>query len=187
MSLFSKILGKRPSTDQTTEVLERHLTGDFRVFPMAEQPVTVSEIHAVGERLGISLPAELVSHLSGRFPGILVEAKEEIWPRPKKFDVGPFWSFLYGLHTYTASSSSEEWMRLESAGQRFKEETGHVAVPVLRILSDANVYCVGKSGEMLRFDHEQGKLDAVDGSFFQVFEQEVAALVKRAERKKNGG
>lgn len=187
MALFSRVFGKQPPADRTTAILERHLTRDFIVFPMAEQPSAASEVYTVAKSLGVSLPLEVVSHMSGRFPGIFVEAKEEIWPRPKELDVGPFWSFLYGLHTYTVSRQTKEWMRMEAVGQRFKQETGLCAVPVLRVVGDANVYCVGKVGEMLRFDHELGTLDAVEGSFFEVFEREVAALVERTARKKSCG
>lgn len=187
MTLFTKLFGKGAPPDQTTSILERHLTGDFKVFPLAENTTSTDQIRAVAKSLGVSFPGELVSHLSGRFPGIFVEAKEEVWPRPKQLDVGPFWSFLYAVHTYTASPHSEDWMRLEVVGQQFKNETGLAAVPVLRLVGDANVYCVGEQGEMLRFDHELGTLEPVEGSFFQVFEREVSALVERAARKKNGG
>lgn len=174
-------------SDQTVEVLNRHLTGDFTVYPMAALPSSVDRVQEVASKLGVSLPPDLVAHLSGQFPGIYVAVKEEVWPRPKAWDVGPSWSFLYAIHTYTVAPDSEDWMRLDFAGRKFREETGLDAVPVLRVVGDANLYCVTPGGEFVLFDHALGRLEPVAGTFFQIFEREVAALAERALRKKNAG
>jgi hypothetical protein len=176
---------KNIPSDQTTEVLTRHLTGDFRVSPMAEHPSSVDMAQEAASKLGVFLPPELVAHLTGPFPGIHVEVVKEAWPRPKAWSVGPFWSFLYAIHTYTVSPDSSDWMRLEAVGRKFQDETGLAAVPVLQVVGDANVYCVTPGGEFVRFDHELRSLTPVSGTFFQIFEYEVAALAERAIRMKN--
>ena len=123
MSLLTSLFGsgKKFPPDQTREILARHLNADFRVFPLAEQRLRAEEVLDAGKRLGVPLPPEFIAHVAGEFPGVYVEAKAEVWPRPKELDVGPFWSFLYAIQTFTASPDSEEWMRMESVGHRLHQ------------------------------------------------------------------
>lgn len=188
MSILAGLFGRAPPPlrDETEEILRRHLTGDFVVFPMAEAPTSPEAVLAVGRRLGVPLPAELLAHLSGRFPGIWVEAKESIWPRPKPYEVGPFWSFLYGVHTFTAAGESEDWMRMETAALELREQTGFTAMPVLKVVGDADLYCVDSGGQLVQFNHELDLLEPVELGFFALFEREVEELVKRVEQKKAG-
>ncbi len=185
MAFLSDLFGKKIPADQTEEILARHLTGDFRIFPMAETPATARHAAEVAKRLGVQFPPEFVAHLCGRFPGIHVEAKEEVWPRPKQFDVGPFWSFLYAVRTYTAADSSEDWMRLEVVGSKFRQDTGLSVVPVLKRIGDANCFCVDGKGELSEFDHETQALTPVEGGFFQLFENQIRDLAERTAKKKS--
>jgi hypothetical protein len=173
------------SKDRTGDILTKYLDEDFIVFPMAENISDPGELRALGEFLGVSYPEEFIAHACGEFPGIYVEAKEEVWPRGELYDVGPFWSFLYGLHTFSASASSEPWMRLATAAESFQADSGHRAAPILRIVGDADVYCVDSTGDILRYNFEENLVQPVNHDFWTIFEKELAALVKRKNRKKN--
>jgi len=170
--------------DRTLDILDAHLDGDFRVLPMAETPVSREQIAAIGARFGVTYPAALADHVCGRFPGMYVEVKESLWPRPKAFDVGPFWSFLYAVHTYTSAPESEPWMRLDHAAERFRADTGLVAAPVLKIEGDADVYCVDAHGTLCRFDHETNELRRVEGDYWSILDREIGELRARKDRKK---
>ena len=169
--------------DRTEEILAKHLDHDFIVFPMAEPEDSVQDLPALGEKHSVVFPAEFVAHVRGRFPGIYVEVKEAVWPRPKPYDVGPFWSFLYGLHTFTPSAHSEDWMRLDYAAEEFQESTGHKCAPILKVVGDANVYCVDASGSILQYDHELNELTPQSIDFWTLFEREIEALKQRKTRK----
>jgi hypothetical protein len=185
MANLFNLFGKKSPGDQTEDILARHLNGDFRVFPMAEGRISASQAAAVSKRLGVQFPPDLVAHLCGRFPGVQVEAKEEVWPRPRKFDVGPFWTFLYAIRTYSAADTSEDWMRLEVVGSKFKQDTGLPVIPILQRVGDANCYCVGLHGELFEFDHETRALAPVEGTFFQLFEREIHGLTERTAKRKS--
>lgn len=188
MSIFSKLIGgsPKPPEDQTTSILERYLTSDFRVFPMAENRTSQNAVLSIAKKIGVPMPTEVLAHLTGDFPGIYIAAKEEVWPRPKQFEVGPFWTFLYGLHTFTAYSKSEEWMRIDSVANQMQNETGKKVLPVLKVVGDADIYCANEDSELVQFDHELGEFKAIDIGFFDLFEREVRELRDRTERKKNG-
>ncbi|QQO08714.1 hypothetical protein [Breznakiella homolactica] len=175
--------------DKTMEILEKYLDKDFRVSPMAPNKSTMSGIDKMQKDLGIQLPEEYIAHLLGGGSevlgerGLYIEVKEDVWPRPKQYDVGPFWSFLYGIHTFTASKESEDWMRLDAAGKDFLEETGIKAVPILRIIGDADVYCVNEAGKIARYNHEENILEEMEMDFWELFDRELKALRERKEKK----
>ncbi len=169
--------------DRTEDILNFHLDGDFRVFPMAEDGCRKIAMEEIGQQFGVKFPKEYLAHVCGKFPGIYVEAKEEVWPRPQPYDVGPFWSFLYGIHTYTASDLSEEWMRLDAVGKQFQESTGKIALPILQVLGDADVYCTDQEGRLVRYLHEENRLEVVDRNFWEIFETEIQELVERKNKK----
>src|SRR5208283_72341 len=100
-------------SDKTTELLAKYLDQDFKVFPMAEKPCTASDIGRIEKNFKIKMPKEYSEHICGEFPGLFVEVKEEVWPRPKPYDVGASWTFLFGIHSFTARSESPDWMRLD--------------------------------------------------------------------------
>jgi hypothetical protein len=182
MGLLSRLFGK-PTEDLTLTILDKYLDEDFRAFPMAESKQSLIQVQAVSRKLGVTFPSEFISHVCGRFPGVYVEVIEEVWPRPKLHDVGPFWSFLYALHTFTSAPDSEPWMRLDVAAEEFKK-TGLCAVPVLQIVSDADFYCIDQKGGLVQFRHETNELEPVQLNFWQLFEREVSELRKRKNRKK---
>lgn len=78
-------------------------------------------------------------------------------------------------------------MNLEMAASEIREETGHVLVPCLRVIGDANLYCFDVDGTVVRWDHETNEVEAQDKNFFDVFDLELKALVERKERKKAEG
>jgi hypothetical protein len=141
---------------------------------------------AIGKRYGVAYPEEFVAQLSGRFPGIYVEVKEDVWPRPKLYDVGPFWSFLYALHTFTPSPESEDWMRLDIAAEQFQEKTGIVAAPVLKIVGNPDMYCVDAEGKIVHYDHELNEVKPENRTFWELFDWQVAELKDRKLRKLSG-
>lgn len=170
-------------------LLERYLDSDNRVFPMATNQITLKQIRSVEKSLGIQLPSEYVAHLLAEDcnllceRGLYIEVKEDIWERPKEGDVGSYWSFLYGIHTYTASDLSDDWMKLESVGQQFRQETGIKAVPVLKIINDPDVYCVDESRNIKQFNHETNELLPTNMDFWQIFELELKELSRRKDQK----
>ena len=74
-------------------------------------------------------------------------------------------------------------MRLDEAGEKFQENTGHTCVPILQIVGDADIYCVDASGCIVRYEHETNMLSPESIDFWTLFEREVAHLKKRKMQK----
>jgi hypothetical protein len=184
MGVLNRLFGGgKPTRDRTVQILNKYLDEDFRAYPMAESSQSLRRVEAVSSKLGVTFPPEFIAHICGRFPGVYVEVLEEVWPRPKLHEVGPFWSFLYALHTFTSAPQSEPWMRLDVAAEEFKK-TGLNAVPILQIVSDADFYCVDPQGQLVQFQHETNELEPLQLNFWELFEREVSELRKRKDRKK---
>lgn len=186
LSFLHRRRGKLPP-DRTEEILAPYFDQDFRAYPMASAAASSEQFRALEEKLGIQYPPEFIAHVLGRFPGLYLEVKEEVWPRPKAGEAGPFWSFLYAFHTYTSVRESEPWMRLEWAAQVFAaDEPASCAAAILKVVGDADLYCATPEGGIVRFDHETGELRAFEGDFWTLLEREIRELYQRKERKKAG-
>jgi hypothetical protein len=172
--------------DRTEQILSRHLDGDFRVSPLADAPVSRAQIAAIGARFGVRYPDALCDHVCGRFPGMFVEVKETVWPRPKPYSVGPFWKMLYAVHTYTSAPTSEPWMRLDVAAEEFRERSGLEAAPILRVAGDADVYCVDTRGKIVQWRHEEDTLEPVDLDYWGLLDREIRELRERKDRMRTG-
>lgn len=165
------------------EILRAHLDGDFRVSPLSPSAVTPAHLDAVEAKLGVRYPDAFRAHVCGSFPAMYVEVKEALWPRPKLYDVGPAWSFAYGIHTFTPHPESEDWMRLDHAAEDLRSHTELRGAPILKIEGDADVFCVDERGALCRFDHEQLLLEPIEGDFWSLLDAELRALRERKDRK----
>lgn len=169
--------------DRTIEILENYLDSDFTIYPMAETDAELEPLDELGARLGVRFPAEFVAHVTGAFPGIYLEVKPEVWPPADVFAVGPFWTFLRAIHTFTPAPSSADWMRIADRAAELSEQVGAPLAPVLAIQGDADVFCVDATGQLVRFDHELGEVTPDEAAdFWELFEREVADLVARRTR-----
>ena len=175
--------------DKTLEIMEKYLDGCFRISPMAPNKTIIKDINEIEEKLKIKFPEEYIEHLLAEGAeilgerGLYIEAKEDIWPRAKAYDIGPFWSFLYGIHTYTASKESNDWMRLEIVGKNFIENTGLKAVPILKIIGDADLYCVNEKGKIVKYIHDENTMEEIEMNFWELFDKELKELRERKDTK----
>lgn len=120
--------------------------------------------------------------LPGNFRASIIEASDEVWP--KDIRGGAFWWFLHSIHTYTVSDAPEDVedkMRLVVEGKRFMEETGLHICPILKRVSDADVYCVDEQSNIVQFSHEGFTTTKIEMNFWELFEQELKELQKRKE------
>ena len=165
-------------------ILDRYIDRDFEVFACGQDAPAKAVVREFEKRVGFSLPADFIDFSISPLGGVYLAVKEEFWPRPKEFQVGPFWSFLYGLHTMGFGKDIPDWMDIQIQRERFKQDTRHDVVPFLKVIGDADVYCFTSSQEVVRWDHETDVLEPQKKTFADVLEYEIAELKKRRERKK---
>lgn len=170
--------------DRTDEILRRHLDSDFSCFSAQDGAPSREALLAVAARFKCKLPADFLAHSTGRLGGICIEVKEEIWPRPKQYDVGPAWGFLYGFWVFGLAPDIPDFMNIELAAAKFCEETGRSFVPCLQLACDADLYLFNDAARIVRWVHEGDELEEFSGSFFDLLEKETRELRQRKDKKR---
>ena len=119
--------------------------------------------------------------------GLYMEVRESIWPRPKQYDVGPFWSFLYGLKVFGIAAKIPEWLDIRIAYQKLSSEGFPELVPFLQLVGNANRFCFQRDGGIVEWDHEEpDKREVLDKDFASLFMREIRGLEKRKDQKVRG-
>jgi hypothetical protein len=135
-------------------------------------------------RIGFRLPAEFREFAVHPLGGLYMTVKEELWPRPREYDVGPFWSFLYGLLVYGLSQEAPDWLQISHAWRRMSDSGYPQWVPFLKVIGDADPYCFTPDEKIVIWRHETPEeVQEVSKSFSEVLMLEIRNLEQRKERK----
>jgi hypothetical protein len=169
--------------DQTEDII--NLIWDrenYYLVAAGDSAPSISELEAFASEYGVTFSDEYLAHASNPWGGLYLEVREEFWPRHRARDVGPFWSFLYGVFVYAFSPEAPEWMQLRTVAEEFKE-MGHRVIPFLKVIGDADVYCFDEHGKIQRWSHEEDIFEPYEGTFFDVLRYEFLELEDRRKRK----
>ena len=115
--------------------------------------------------------------------GLYMDVREELWPRAKEYDVGPFWSFLYGLKVFGIAEGIPDWLDLRVQFEQFGEKR---FVPFLQRVGDANCWCFDGDGRIFLWSHEGEDPEPCAASFPELLLDEIHALESRKDRKLRG-
>ncbi len=81
----------------------------FQVVACQGSEPSEADVAAFEAEVGFRFPDEFRAFTMSALGGLYMAVREELWPRPKLFDVGPFWSFLYGLKVFGIAEGIPEW------------------------------------------------------------------------------
>jgi hypothetical protein len=162
------------------------LDDDFALYCSAHAPPSEEEIAALETRLGITLPEGYKAFLAS-FGGVYLEVKEHAWPRPKLFQIGPSWTFLYGLMVLGIGSDTPDFLDIERVGASFAEENGEWLpfrlVPVFRWVGSADFVCLDQDGALYEWFHDSpSEPEQLDETFLQMVAREVSSLAENKAR-----
>ncbi len=170
--------------DRTWSILENTLESDIYETACSQGDAPSAEqLHALAQELGCRFPEEFILHSSGRFGGLYVAVKEDLWPRAKEGDVAAFWEFLFGLCTFSVAPQIPDFMNLRLTTAAFKAETGLDLVPFMRVLGDPSRYCFDAEGNIVLWSSGSNEFAPVETGFFDLLEEELRALRERKDRK----
>lgn len=169
--------------DQTEEIINLIWNRDvYYLVTAGKSAPSKKQLKEFASHYGVTLPNDYLAHASGYWGGLYLEVREQFWPRHKAGDVGPFWSFLYGVFVHAYSEEAPEWMQLRTAAVEF-QVLGHRVLPFLKVIGDADVYCFDAEGRIQRWSHEEDTFEPYDGTFFDVLRYEFLELEARRKRK----
>ena len=161
--------------------------GRYNLFAQQGNEPSMADVKTFETLACVALPEDFREFAVHPFGGLYVEAKKEVWPPAKPFDVGPFWSFLRGVMVYSLSVQAPEWLQMRTAWREMKEAGYAELVPFLKILGDADPYCFTKNGGIVIWRHEEpDDPEPIDMTFSEVVLYELAELDGRVARKLRG-
>ncbi|VFR55994.1 hypothetical protein BRI6_2242 [plant metagenome] len=111
--------------------------------------------------------------------GVLVAAREEVWPQAKAFDVGPAWTFWRGVMVFGLAPDVPDWLNLERMLDRAREEGApDDFAPVLKVEGDGHVFGYRPDDTLAVFNGYDIEPDEA-GSFAELYRREINALLER--------
>ncbi len=131
-------------------MLLKYIDEDFSLFACGEDAPQRNDLNKFEKRYKIKLPNDFKDYSLSPLGGLSIEVKEDIWPRPKQLEVGPFWSFLYGLEVFGFAADIPEWMDIDIQTNVFTNQTHNDYIPFMKVIGDADIYIVLiKKGEFI--------------------------------------
>src|SRR5439155_3692726 len=91
--------------------------------------------------VGFRMPDEFREFTKSPLGGMYMAMHEKLWPRPKAYDVGPFWSFLYGFKVFGIAKGIPDWLDIHVQYNKFRDEGFAELIPFLQLIGDADRYC----------------------------------------------
>ena len=159
----------------------------YTVFACQGNEPSDEDIQAFEATIGFRLPDEFREFTKSPLGGLYLEVKEEHWPRPQLYQVGPFWSFLYGLKVFGIAADIPEVLdiRLQTAEL---ESAGYGGlVPCLQVIGDANMYCFNEAGEIVLWDREvPEESQPISETFSELLLKEIGELEDRVQMEARG-
>lgn len=154
----------------------------WAVFAQQGSEPDDDDVRRLEQRVGFGLPDDFRELLVHPLGGLVLEASEQLWPPAQPFDVGPAWTFLRGLFVPSLSPDAPDWLSLERVlDERLDGRPG--LVPCLRVMGDADTYCIDATGRLVRWRHDDPDEPLpVGGGFYDLLLAEIAELDQRIDR-----
>ena len=174
-----------PIRDDVAAYFQAYDRDSFNVFAAGANAPSEAEVEAFEQQIGFRLPQDFREFTLSELGGLYIEVREELWPRPKLFDVGPSWTFDYGFMVFGLSRQAPEWLDLRAQYEAFSADTGTNLVPILKGVTDADRYCAAPDGSIVHWSHDEpDDPSPVNESFSDVLMQELAEIEERLEHKR---
>ncbi|MFT4188411.1 MAG: hypothetical protein QM621_07490 [Aeromicrobium sp.] len=152
---------------------------DREAFQIVAAPAPdAGRIVEVEQAVGFPVPAEVVAFVE-RANGLCVMAREEVWPEPEAFSVGPAWTFWRGLVLLGFDVEGlPAWASVSGALVRLAEQEVDGVLPVLQIVGDdGRAWGVRADGVVVEV--MEGDVYELEGGLLDVVAEQVAELLQR--------
>lgn len=173
------------ATDALFDYFRTYDKGSFAVFAVQGNEPSEADIAAFERDIaGFTLPEEFRDFTMSALGGLYMEVHEDLWPRPEAFEVGPFWSFLYGLQVYGIADDVPDWLDIRVETQRFHDDGITDLVPFFRVVGDADRWCFDATGRIVGWHHDDPDERTVeDIAFGDLVLREIHELEQRLAQK----
>lgn len=121
--------------------------------------------------------------------GLYMEVREEIWPRAKQYDIGPFWSFCRGIIVYGIADGIPEFLDIRVRTRELHDDGFTDFIPFLSIIGNGDeIFCFDKKDNqiVLLNYYATGEAQPVQGDFADCLMNQIEELEERKNMKIRG-
>jgi len=135
-----------------------------------------------------NLPADFREFTMSPLGGLYMEVREEIWPRAKQYDIGPFWSFCRGIIVYGIANGIPDFLDIREKTKELHDEGFTGFIPFLSIIGNGDeIFCFDKDNNIVLLDcYTTGEAAPVEGAFSDCLMKQIAELEERKNKKIRG-
>lgn len=120
---------------------------------MGNEP-SEQDIRDFEDQYNIKLPAEFREFTMSPLGGLYMEVREELWPRAKAFDVGPFWSFCRGIIVYGIADGIPEFLDIRVKTKELRQEGFEGLIPFLSVIGNGDeIFCFDTNNKIVILDY----------------------------------
>lgn len=173
--------------DQLSNYFRQYDKRTLQAFTCQGNEPSATDVAVFESDVGFRLPGEFREFTMSGLGGLYLEVREEFWPRAKLYEVGPFWSFLYGLKVFGIARHIPDWLDIRIQYRKFKEGDFGELVPFLQLIGSADMYCFDARGQIVQWFHDEPENREVEHlSFSELLMREIHELEGRRDRKIRG-
>ncbi len=146
---------------------------------------TEEDVAAFEKKYKMKLPEEFREFTMSPLGGLFMEVREEVWPRGKQFDIGPFWSFLRGIIVYGIANNIPDFLSLDVRTNQLHKEGFKGYIPFLQLIGNGDeVYCFDSNGNVVLLHYyESDEAEFIGGTFSECLMKQIEELEERKNRK----
>lgn len=176
------------SLDQIIDRIQHRDRALWDVFAQSGDSPTDDQLDEAESALGFALPGQVREFAASSAGGLVVQAKEELWPLPQPLDVGPAWSFWNGVYAFSFSDEAPDWLQVGSARSQMLQANPELTtlLPVLQIDCDSSWFVTDADGAIVRVWDDGGEPLGYDGDFYDVLLEQLHDLEERLAKKLAG-
>ncbi len=157
----------------------------YRVVACMGNEPSEQDIKHFEDQYKIMLPSDFREFTMSPLGGLYMEVREEIWPRAKLYDVGPFWSFCRGIIVYGIANGIPEFLDIRVKTKELHENGFTDFIPFLSIIgNDDEIYCFNKDNQIVLLDYySTEETTPVEGTFSDCLMKQIEELEERKNMK----
>lgn len=154
---------------------------------MGNEP-SEEDIKDFEKQFNITLPSDFREFTMSPLGGLYMDVREEIWPRAKQYDIGPFWSFCRGIIVYGIADGIPDFLDIRVKTEELHEEGFTDYIPFLSIIGNGDeIFCFDRNNQIVLLDYyDTGEAAPVEGIFSDCFMKQIEELEERKNRKLRG-
>ncbi|MBX3128236.1 MAG: SMI1/KNR4 family protein [Polyangiaceae bacterium] len=172
----------REATDVASAIMA--LDDDFGYWVWTTKVSSRAAVQQLEADLGVSLPSDYLEFVVAH-GAIAVQAKQEVWQRPKPYAVGPRWAHDYGLEVYGIAAEVPPPLDIRDRRRRLIDDGVTGLTPLAGVVGSGATLALDESGRFVWL--HGGELEPAAGTFTSILLEFIERLKADKEKAKQAG